>query len=89
MQPKAFDWDAGMHDIKNAAGFIKANMTLGSSGTLTDQDAWDVATFAGCHERPQDSRFAKWVQETRSEYHDGAMSMYGKTMNGAALGRNE
>lgn len=78
-----------MHDIKNAAGFIKANMSLGSSGTLTDQEAWDVATFADRHERPQDSRFAKSVQETRSEYHDGATSMYGKTMNGDILGRNK
>lgn len=64
-------------------------MSLGSSGTLTDQEAWDVATFADCHERPQDSRFAKSLQETRSEYHAEATSIYSTTMNGDVLGRNK
>ena len=84
--PKSFNWGAGMHDVKNAAGFIKANMPLGSGGTLTDQEAWDVATFMDSHERPQDPRFAKSVQETRSKYHDEPTSMYGKTVNGHVLG---
>lgn len=42
-----------MGDIRNAAGFVKANMPLGLGGTLTDQQAWDVATFMDNHERPQ------------------------------------
>jgi thiosulfate dehydrogenase len=84
--PKSFNWGAGMHDIKNAAGFIKANMPLGSGGTLTDQEAWDVATFMNSHERPQDPRFVRSVQETRSKYHDEPTSMYGKTVNGHVLG---
>jgi thiosulfate dehydrogenase len=84
--PKSFNWGAGMHDIKNAAGFIKANMPLGSGGTLTDQEAWDVATFMNSHERPQDPRFVRSVQETRSKYHDEPTSMYGKTVNGRVLG---
>jgi len=31
--------------IKNAAGFIKANMPLGQGNTLSDQQAWDVAKY--------------------------------------------
>jgi thiosulfate dehydrogenase len=87
--PKSFNWGAGMHDIKNAAGFIKANMPLGSGGTLTDQEAWDVATFMDSHERPQDPRLVRSVQETRSKYHDEPTSMYGKTVNGHVLGSNK
>jgi len=87
--PKSFNWGAGMHDVKNAAGFIKANMPLGSGGTLTDQEAWDVATFMDSHERPQDPRFARSVQETRSKYHDEPTSMYGRTVNGHVLGENK
>ena len=54
---QSFNWGAGMANIDNAAAFIKANMPLGQGGTLTDQQAWDVATFMDSHERPQDPRF--------------------------------
>ncbi len=84
--PKSFNWGAGMHDTKNAAGFIKANMPLGGGGMLSDQDAWDVAMFMNSHERPQDPRFAGSVEETRKQYHDDPTSMYGKTVNGHVLG---
>lgn len=84
--PNSFNWGAGMHDIRNAAGFIKANMPLGLGGTLTDQQAWDVATFMDSHERPQDPRFAGSVEATRLEHHDSPYSMYGRTVNGHLLG---
>lgn len=84
--PKSFNWGAGMHDIKNATGFIKANMPLGLGGKLTDQEAWDVATFMDSHERPQDPRFKGSVAETRKQYHDDPTSMYGMTVNGHVLG---
>lgn len=84
--PKSFNWGAGMHDTKNAAAFIKANMPLGSGGMLSDQEAWDVATFMDSHERPQDPRFAGSVEETRKKYHDSPTSMYGKTVDGHVLG---
>lgn len=84
--PKSFNWGAGMHDVKNAAGFIKANMPLGIGGTLTDQEAWDVAMFMDSHERPQDPRFAGSVQATREKYHDEPTSMYGKVVNSHLLG---
>jgi thiosulfate dehydrogenase len=84
--PKSFNWGAGMHDTKNAAAFIKANMPLGAGGTLSDQEAWDVAMFMDSHERPQDPRFTGSVDATRKQFHDEPTSMYGKTVNGHVLG---
>nr|WP_084416573.1 c-type cytochrome [Massilia alkalitolerans] len=84
--PKSFNWGAGMHDIKNAAGFIKANMPLGQGGKLSDQEAWDVAIFMNSHERPQDPRFKGSVAETRKKYHDEPTSLYGIEVNGYVLG---
>lgn len=84
--PKSFNWGAGMHQIHNAAGFIQANMPLGKGGTLSDQDAWDVATFMDSHERPQDPRYTGSVEVTRKKYHDSDDSMYGRSVNGHVLG---
>lgn len=83
---RSFNWGAGMGDIQNAAGFIKANMPLGLGGTLTDQQAWDVATFMDSHERPQDPRFVGSVEATRAKFHDSPLSMYGQKVNGRVLG---
>ncbi len=83
---KSFNWGAGMGNIKNAAAFIKANMPFSQGMTLSDQDAWDVAMFVDSHERPQDPRFTGNVAETRKKFHDNAMWMYGKTVNGVTLG---
>ena len=82
----SFNWGAGMGDIQNAAGFIKANMPLGQGGTLTDSQAWDVAMFMDSHERPQDPRFTGSVEVTRAKYHDSPHSMYGVNVNGRVLG---
>jgi thiosulfate dehydrogenase len=84
--PKSFNWGAGMHDVGNAAAFIRANMPLGLGGTLSEQEAWDVAMFMDSHERPQDPRFTGSVAETRKKYHDEPTSMYGLTVNGHVLG---
>jgi thiosulfate dehydrogenase len=54
-----------MHRIDNAAGFIKANMPLSKGNSLTDQQAWDVATFVMAHERPQDPRSKGDVAQTK------------------------
>ena len=86
--PDSFNWGAGMGSIKNASGFIKAAMPLGQGGSLSDQEAWDVAMFMDSHERPQDPRFTKDVATTREKFHDSAMSMYGKTVDGVLLGQN-
>ncbi|HEY5226663.1 MAG TPA: c-type cytochrome [Methylovirgula sp.] len=83
---KSFNWGAGMGSITNAAEFVKANMPLGEGGSLSDQDAWDVATYIDSQERPQDPRFAGSLAETRKKYHNSAMSMYGRVANGVLLG---
>lgn len=83
--PHSFNWGAGMASIKNASGFIKANMPLSQGNTLTDQQAWDVATYMDSQERPQDPRFTGSVAETQKKYH-GKGDMYGKTVKGVVLG---
>lgn len=85
--PKSFNWGAGMGSINNAAGFIKANMPLGLGGTLSAQQAWDVATFMDSHERPQDPRFQGNIAATRAKYHDSPDDMYGVKVNGQLLGK--
>ncbi|MBI3545090.1 MAG: c-type cytochrome [Gammaproteobacteria bacterium] len=84
---KSFNWGAGMSSIKNAAGFIKANMPLGLGGSLSDQEAWDVATFMDSHERPQDPRFNGSIAQTRAQHHDSADELYGVVVNGHLLGQ--
>jgi thiosulfate dehydrogenase len=84
--PRSFNWGAGMHQLGNASGFIRANMPLGKGGTLSDQEAWDVAAFMNSHERPQDPRFTGSVVETRKKFHDSNDSLYGLTVNGHLLG---
>ena len=82
----SFNWGAGMHQLSNAAGFIKANMPLGQRNSLSDQEAWDLARFIDSQERPQDPRYTGSVEETRRLYHDDVDSMYGLAVNGHVLG---
>lgn len=84
--PQSFNWGAGMGRISNAAAFIKANMPLGLSGMLTNQQAWDVALYMNSHERPQDPRYVGSVQSTRHEFHSTEDSMYGREVAGKVLG---
>lgn len=84
--PRSFNWGAGMASIKNAAEFIRANMPLGHAGSLSPQEAWDVATFVDSQVRPQDPRFVSDVATTRARFHDGPSSMYGRTVQGKVLG---
>ncbi len=84
--PRSFNWGAGMGNVDNAAGFIQANMPLGLGGSLSLQDAWDVAMFVDGHERPQDPRFDGSVARTRALHHDTRWSLYGKTVDGVLLG---
>lgn len=39
----SYNWRAGMHRVNTAAAFIRANMPFGKGGSLSVQDAWDVA----------------------------------------------
>lgn len=83
----SYNWGAGMHSVTTAAAFIKANMPLGKGGSLTDQEAWDVAYYMNAHERPQDPRFNGSVEETQKKFHDSS-DLYGQTINGKVLGSN-
>lgn len=82
----SFNWGAGMASLKNAVPFIKANMPFALGGTLTVQQAWDVATFIDSHERPQDPRFTGSVAATRKRYHNSPLSLYGTVVDGYLLG---
>ena len=84
--PDSFNWGAGMHQIGNAAGFIKANMPLGNGNSLSDRQAWDVAYYVGSHERPQDPRYLGSIEATRRQFHDGPYATYGHTVHGHLLG---
>lgn len=84
----SFNWGAGMHRINTAAAFIRANMPLGKGGTLTVQQAWDVAYFINSHERPQDPRFNGDVKVTRDTYHQH-QCRYGKKTGKHLLGSKD
>jgi thiosulfate dehydrogenase len=86
--PRSYNWGAGMSSIDAAAGFAKANMPLSEGNTLTDEEAWDAATYIDSQERPQDPRFNGSLAETRKADHDSPFDMYGQTVNGVVLGQN-
>ena len=86
---RSYNWGAGMHSIDKAAAFIQANMPLGRGGSLSLQDAWDVAAYINSHERPQDPRFTESVEATRARFHDSPNSLYGTKVNGKVLGSGE
>ncbi len=50
--PRSFNVGAGMGRLSTAAAFVKANMPLGQGGSLSDEDAWDVAAFFTSQPRP-------------------------------------
>jgi thiosulfate dehydrogenase len=50
--PQSFNLGAGMARLNTAAAFIKANMPLGQGGTLSDQEAFDIAAFFTRKARP-------------------------------------
>lgn len=57
---KSFNVGAGMARLQTAAGFVKKNMPLGQAGTLTDDEAWDVAAYFTEQDRPN---FKKKVRD--------------------------
>ncbi|HEY4665513.1 MAG TPA: c-type cytochrome [Comamonas sp.] len=83
----SYNWGAGMHEIDKAANFIKSNMPYGLHNELSDQEAWDVATYINSFERPQDPRFNGSVAKTREAFHDTPQSLYGVEVNGKLLGQ--
>ena len=84
--PRSYNWGAGMGDIPNAAGFIRAEMPQDTPGRLTDQQAWDVAAYIDGKPRPQDPRYNGSPEETRKRFHNGPQSLYGTIADGVLLG---
>jgi thiosulfate dehydrogenase len=88
--PQSYNWGAGMAQVDKAAAFIRANMPLGNGGSLSVQQAWDVAWFIDGKPRPQDPRFAGDLAGTRKAHHDRAGvrfgSRYGTRVAGVTLG---
>lgn len=87
----SYNWGAGITRLFSLASFTKYNMPLGSPGTLTDQEAWDVAYYIDSQERPQDPRYTGDVRETREIYHDSFHkdTLYGVEVDGRLLGDHD
>lgn len=49
---ESFNIGAGMARVRTAAAFIRGNMPFDRPGTLTDQQAFDVAVYVNSHSRP-------------------------------------
>jgi thiosulfate dehydrogenase len=49
---QSFNVGAGMARLSVAAAFVQAKMPLGNAGTLTDQEAYDVAAYFTTQPRP-------------------------------------
>lgn len=50
--PKSYNIGAGMARVRTAANFIKVAMPQTAPGTLTDQEAFDLATYINTRPRP-------------------------------------
>jgi thiosulfate dehydrogenase len=54
--PDSYNKGAGMYKVKTCAGFVKANMPLGKSHVLNDDEALDVCVHIFMQDRPWDPR---------------------------------
>lgn len=83
---RSYNWGAGMTRVDLAAGFIKVNMPLDQPGSLSAQDAWDVAAFVDSHERPKDPRQLGSVTDNAKANFAGQKTFYGRAIGGKILG---
>jgi thiosulfate dehydrogenase len=61
--PDSFNRGAGMARVSIAAAFIQAKMPLAAGGTLSDQEAYDIAAYVTSQPRPAFGAAAKdWPQ---------------------------
>jgi len=54
--PHSFNDRAGMSHLWRMAGFVRYNMPANAPGTLTDQQAYDVAAYVEAQKRPHFNR---------------------------------
>lgn len=65
---QSFNVGAGMARVSVAAAFVQAKMPLGNAGTLTDQEAVDIAAFFTAQPRPDfAARTRDWPTGGRPE----------------------
>jgi thiosulfate dehydrogenase len=83
---KSYNWGAGMARVDLAARFIKANMPFDQPGTLSDQEAWDIAAYFDSQERPRDPRQVGSIAANAKTNFADQLSYYGKVVNGKLLG---
>lgn len=57
--PRSFNLGAGMARLHTAAAYVRWNMPLGQGGTLTDQEAYDLADYFIHEPRPEFARAAE------------------------------
>jgi cytochrome c len=50
--PKSFNTGAGTARVSIATAFVQAKMPLGNAGSLTDQDAYDIAAYFTAQPQP-------------------------------------
>ena len=50
--PKSYSVGASMSRVERAASFVRHNMPFGAPGSITEQQAWDVAAFINSQPRP-------------------------------------
>ncbi|HEY9033890.1 MAG TPA: cytochrome C, partial [Pseudomonadales bacterium] len=55
-------------------------------GSLSVQQAWDVAYYMNSHERPQDPRYDGSVQDTDKQFH-AHQCRYGDSLHNHVLGK--
>jgi thiosulfate dehydrogenase len=66
--PNSYNKGAGMARISIAASFIKRNMPLGRGNTLTDEEAYDLASFINSQPRPEfPARVNDWPKGGRPD----------------------
>ncbi|HLZ89937.1 MAG TPA: c-type cytochrome [Puia sp.] len=64
----SYNTGAGLYRISRLAGYVKDNMPLGcthNTPLLTDEQAWDVAAFILCQNRPEKAFPGDWPDLTR------------------------
>jgi len=86
----SWNWGAGMSRVPALAAFIHSNMPLGKPGSLSPQEAWDLALFINSQERPQDPRYTGDASQTRELYRDfHGLTQYGLEVDGRVLGQHD
>ena len=54
--PRSYNLGAGLARLDTAAAFVRSNMPLGQGGTLSEQEAYDVADYIIHQDRPDFAR---------------------------------